>query len=300
MNGFAEAAAARLMRDISGRVLPECRKIELYTNSPEVRIYDPDPEGRVNQWSIPQVMDALEAFMLLDACLECGRPGWMGMALRERLNALVPRSRTERLVAQVYRILKIIRRSVSAVDARLASMEHVFQINYIEHPFAFSLHISFEGLELLSGFVALYMNFRRSPHPESYVEAALSQHYEDILAEVRYLSDEDGSVLHFRKPFYFNRHFRFRCCTARFRFGPEHLEIDMGERFLDKGRFPLDFYLMIEGDFYIIPCEVMDDGKIARDALPQWKVRRPDPAEGLPEFGLRLESEVWSSIPMDY
>ena len=298
MNGFAQAAAARLMRTMNGRVLPECRKIELYTNSLEVKLFDPEPAPEPNHWDIPQVMEALNAFMLLDAHLEAGKPELAGLGLRERFKALNPATRTQRLTAQVYRILKVLRRGVSAPGVRLKSSERVFQVNYTEKPFAFGLRVTFSGLELLTGFVALLLDFERQPHAEAYVEAMLSQYYEDIIAEVRYLSDEDGSVLHFRKKFAFNRHFRFQCCTARFELGPTSLTIDIGERFNDKLAYPLDFYLLIEGEFHIVPCEALSNGVMAREELAAWKARQPDPDAGQGDFNLRVESELMGSGPM--
>jgi hypothetical protein len=298
MNGFAQAASAHLLRSVSGRALPEWRKIELYTNTSEALLFDPDASGPANHWNQAPVMGALSAFMLLDAHLECERPELAGLTARERFLAWRPDTRTRRLTAQVYRILKILRRGVSAPGARLASAERVFQVNYVETPFAFGLRVSFAGLELLSGFVALYLDFKRQPFPEAYVEAMLAAYYEDIVAELRYLSDEDGSVLHFRKRFAFNRHFRFQCCTARYALTAERLEIEIGERFADKREYPLDFFLMIEGEFHIIPCEALENGGLSREALAEWKARRPDPGEGLPEYHLRLKSEALSSGPM--
>jgi len=226
------------------------------------------------------------------------RPDLAGLTPRERFTAWRPDTRTRRLAAQVYRILKIPRRGVSAPGARLASSERVFQVNYVEAPFAFGLRVTFAGLELLAGFVAIYLDFKRQPFPEAYVEAMLSEYYEDIVAEIRYLSDEDGSVLHFRKQFAFNRHFRFQCCTARYTLTSERLEIETGERFADKRTYPVDFFLMIEGEFHIIPCEALVDGGLSREELPRWKARSPDPGDGLPEYNLRIKSEALHSGPM--
>lgn len=291
MHGFAQAAAAQLRLYGPGALLPQLRKIELYTNNLEVHLYAPDTAARANPWAIPQVMGALSAFSLLDAFLEREKPAMIGRNLRQRFAALQPSTRVERLTAQVYRILKIVRQGVSAAGCRLTSEERVFQINYVENPFAFALYITYAGLELLGGYVAVLLEYRRYPHPEAYVEAMLSEYYDDIVDEILYLSDEDGTALNYRKRLAFNRHFRFQCCTAKYRLTEDRLVIDIGERYADKQRWPIDFYLMLEGAFHIIPCEALTDNAIRREDLPRWRVREPEDCEGLPVYDLRLESK---------
>lgn len=298
MNGFAQAAAGRLMGLLPGRFLPEQRKIELYTHGLEVSLADPGPPEGPPGWDIPPVMDALVAFMLLEAQLETSHPGLAELPWGQRQAALAPRDRVQRVMAQVYRILRLLRRGVAAPGARLKNGEGVFQLNYVERPFAFGLRVTHAGLELLASLVALYLDLLRQPYPEAYLEALLSQYYEDIITEVRYLSDEEGSVLHFRKEMAFNRHCRLRCGNARFVLGPQHLEVAIGERFADPRAYPIDFFLLIEGEFHIIPAEALETGRLPRAELERWRARPPQPEHGGPAFDLRLRSEARDPGPM--
>lgn len=297
MNGFCEAAAARLARGFCGGGLPEQRKVELYSNALEVKLYAEAPGEPAGPWSVPEIMDAFCAFQMLDAQLEAERPELNGLSLRGRFKALKPADRVESIVAQTYRVLKVIRRAAAAPGARFKIGERVVQVNYVENPFSFGLHITFTGLELLAALVATHLDMRRSPYPRAYEEALLTQYYEDAADQVRFLSDEDGNLVHFRRTLEFNRSCRQQCGNAHFTLGPERLEIDIPERFRDAARQPIDYFLCVEGVFHIIPGEALRDCGLAREELPRWAAREPDPGAGRPLYDLRLETETGDVDP---
>ena len=293
-----DLAALAMLSGLGGASsLPRERKIELYSNSSQVKLYN-DKSSQDSPWQRPEVAAALAAFAALETHFELLNPKLAGLGARERFLELAPKCRVERLAAQVFRILKIVRLGATAPGNRLKCEERVFQINYIGEPFSFGLRITLAGLDLLSGFTAAYLSGPLRPHSEAYQELLLNQYYEDIIAEIRYLSDEDGNVLHFRKTHDFSREFRYLCGGAKYLLQPQRIEIEIGERFADKARYPIDFFLQVEGEFYIVPCEVLGEGaRLERGELLKWRIRQDfDPQYS--RYDLRAQSEGRSSGPM--
>ncbi|MGE4559948.1 MAG: hypothetical protein AB7E77_07095 [Desulfobulbus sp.] len=298
MNAFTEAAAVRLIRGTQGRRLPEYREIEMYTNASAIQLCEPEHTGEDNGWNIPQAMDALEAFSFLDGYWESVNPQFAGLPLGQRLSRLDPTTHTQRLMGQVYRILRILRQGVSAPDARIRTGKRIFRINYVAPPYAFALHISFAGLELLTATTVVYLNSFRQWLPAAYLEAMLAEYYEDAANEIKYLSDEIGSVQQFRKTMVFNRHHRLRCGSARYTLTADALEIDVGPRYANSFLYPIDFFLLVDGVFHIVPAEALEEGRLPRKQLVDWQVRMPAPDAGPPEYTLRSESILPAVGPM--
>ncbi|MBM9614110.1 hypothetical protein JWJ90_07395 [Desulfobulbus rhabdoformis] len=298
MNGFAEAGAERLTRNTQGRRLPEYRELEMYTNSSVIQLCDPECAEENNGWNIPQVMDALEAFSFLDGYWESVKPQFAGLPPEQRFIRLEPRTQTERIMGQIYRILKIIRQGIAAPDVRIQTGRGLFKMNYVAPPYAFALHISFGGLEILTASIVVYLNSFRQWFPEAYLEAMLGQYYEDAANEIKYLSDEIGSVQQFRKKMFFNRHHRLRCGSARYSLTSDSLVIDVGPRYANSFLYPIDFFLQVDGIFHIIPAEALEEGKLPREQLADWQVRIPIPEAGAPEYTLRAEAIIPAVGPM--
>ncbi|MDR3518139.1 MAG: hypothetical protein P4M00_20260 [Azospirillaceae bacterium] len=273
-----EDLAIDLAAGVANRLsLPEYRQIELYSHRKALKFAEADAGPPI---PVPAIAGACRAFLILDAVLAAHHAAMEGETSWQRYRALPRTTMNEKLVAELYRILRVARLVAFHPKGHVECRNGIVKINATVGKDAVSLEITEAGLVLLESAVVYSLESRRQPYPDAYVEAVLTQYYCDIVAEVRRFFDEDRVLYQFRQKYVFNRHFRFDCDNPRLRSetrGDDDLiEIEIAAPYRDPARYPIDFFVMIGSELHIIPVEALADGTLSRAALERWRIRSPD------------------------
>jgi len=267
---------------------PEYRQIELYTKKKQLAFSDEEASAGAASHP-PNPLSTLVAFSLLENVLEARDLSLEGKPLWQKYLGLPKKSVTDKLVAEVFRILRIYRTVVLHRDGQMEIHNGSVKLNCTHNRCALSLWISPVGLRLIESFVFYYLDSFRQPYSEAYVEAMLTQYFLDIVAETKKFADEDRVLYQFRRKYDLNRHFRFDCDNPKFSFDGDQIVFEIGERYQDKSRFPIDFFVMIRDVLHIIPVEALTRGALPQADLELWIARTPGdhalPAEFRTRFG---------------
>ncbi len=282
---------------VGGRLaLPEYRQIELYTKKKKLLFTAPAAID-----AIPvELADALQMFNLLDSHFaaqhaELGE----GMNSWQRYLALPRRHTLDRVVAELYRILRICRIAGLHAAAHRESRDGLLRLACDFNHCALALNITPVGLRLLGGAVHVYLRSFEQPYSEAYNEALLLQYFFDIVGEIRKFADEDRVLYQFRQKYpYFNRHFRFDCDNPRLSQEHEQWRFEINPHQRDVLRYPIDFFWLMGEALYIVPVEALRDGCLPVAELPRWQARTANGA--LPAaFAMRFgREEMIVGLPM--
>jgi hypothetical protein len=269
--------------------LPEYRQIEIYARKKRV----PFALDRDNAPpAIGGMLGLCTAFLLLDGFCESRDIGLEGKPLWERYRALPRRSTTDKLMAEVYRILRIVRLTSLHAPDHIDMEDGLITLFCTYNRDALRLTITPLGLELLRSFVVYYLESFQQPYPEAYVEAMLMEYFVDILGEIKSFADEDRVLFQFRRKYHFSRTLRLDCDSPRFHSENGLIRFDIGENFVNGARYPIDIFVMIDEALHIIPIEALTDFCLPADALPTWKARGDAaalPASFHPRFGRTIQ-----------
>jgi hypothetical protein len=243
-----------------------------------------------------QVARADALFLLLNRYLETFHPEWRELSTREKYRALPRTTRVEKMLAQVYRLLKVVHGAVTERAAHVVPSSGKIAIT-VSCGVAHALTVTPMGLTLLGSFVAYYLTSLQAPFSEAYLEAMLSQYYADITEEVCRFFDEDGVLLQFRRKGSFDRHCRLRCPNPKFAVAGEEVVFQIGTHLLESRR-SIDFYVILGGMLHIVPSEALQGDRVPLAELERWRARGANDA--IPYGGsLRLEQlHVADSGPM--
>lgn len=261
------AIAGRL---IGARPGPEYRQIELYSKHRTLAVAAPEQVSP----ALAPLVAVCNAFAALDAVL--ARDATEAVTSWQRYLALPRNSRLDKVVAELYRVLRVARilslHSLGHVEVE----EGLVRLNGAVDRVALSLEITFPGLALLEQATACYLSSLDGPYPEPYVGELLLAHYVDLIAEIKRFADQDRILYQFRQAVPFNRHFRFDCDNAKWHVEDGVLELEIGARHRDAARYPIDFFLPLGDGLHIVPVEALKDGRLPRAELAQWRARLPD------------------------
>lgn len=272
--------------------LPEYRQIELYTKRKKLSFLEGQTASTGSD-GLPDALGPLSALMLLETYLASTDPElFEGKTSWAKYLALPRRSATEKLVAEVFRILRIFRIAATSALGRFEARDGLIRIACNFQRCALALNITPVGLTLLESFVFYYLDAFRQPYGEAYVEAVLTQYFSDIVGEIHKFADEDRVLYQYRPRFpYFNRHFRLDCDNPRYEHDVDAIRFEIGAAFTDPVRYPIDFFLPLTEGLHIIPVEALKDSRLASSELPRWRVR--DGNDELPShFRMRFGREL--------
>jgi hypothetical protein len=272
--------------------LPEYRQIELYTKRKKLSFAEL-PSVPADHDELPDTLGVRLASMLLEATLDAtdtelfeGKTSW------QKYLALPRRNQTDKLVAEVFRILRIFHIAATHATGRLESRDGLVRAACNFNRCALALNITPVGLTLLESFVFCYLDAFHQPYGGAYIEALLTQYFLDIVGEIRKFADEDRVLYQFRPKFpYFNRHARLDCDNPRFQVDDADYRFEIGESYADPVRYAIDFFLPLDDALYIVPVEALRDGRLPIAELPQWRSRtgaEPLPAHFRTRFGREL------------
>lgn len=272
--------------------LPEYRQIELYTKRKKLAFRE-NPVPAAGSEGLPDIFGPLNALLLLESHLDSadaelyeGKTSWA------KYLALPKRTVSEKLVAEVFRTLRIFRIAATHAQGKLEARDGLVRAACTFKRCALALNITPVGLTLLESFVFYYLDAFRQPYGETYVEAVLTQYFTDIVAEIHKFADEDRVLYQYRPRFpWFNRHFRLDCDNPRYELDVDAIRFEIGAAFTDPVRYPIDFFLPLTEGLHIIPVEALKDGQLATAELPRWRVR--DGNDELPShFRMRFGREL--------
>jgi len=279
--------------------VPEYRQIELYTKKKKLAFSDASTNGG-DATQIKGTLSTGVAFMLLDTFLASRDASLMeGLSSWQKYQSLPRKTTTEKLVAEVYRLLRVYRIALSHSDGHLEARDGLIRASCIFERCALSLNITAAGLALLESFVFYYLDSFRQPYSAAYVEAILMQYFTDIVAEVKKFADEDRVLYQFRQIRPFNRHFRFDCDNPKYELRDGEVVLDIGDMYGECARYPIDFFLVMDDTLYIVPAEVLTANKFPVLELGLWAARTPAKSELPSHFRMRFGRETMvAGLPM--
>ncbi len=250
--------------------LPEYRQIEIYARKRRV------PFAEDEAAAPPAMAGALglnAAFLLLDGFCQSRDTTLEEKTLWARYLALPRRSTTDKLVAEVYRILRIVRLSCLHAADQIGLDDGLVTLFCTYDRDALRLTITPLGLDLLRSFVVYYLESFHQPYGEAYVEAMLMEYFSDIVGEIKSFADEDRVLFQFRRKYHFSRALRLDCDSPRFRSENGRIRFDIGENFGNGARYPIDIFVVIGEALHIIPVEALADFGLPESELPKWQAR---------------------------
>jgi hypothetical protein len=284
--------AARLTTRLS---LPEHRQIELYTRKKALAFSAPDTRSP----DLASIAGACTAFLLMQAALETDDPAREGRTTWDIYRGLPRTSSGERAVAELFRILRVVRKVTVHREGTVAIEGGLFRLFGAIDGTVLALDISRAGLDLLGSAVAYYLGSLGGPYSAAYVEAMLLRYFADIVTEIKRFSDEGRSLFQFREPLRLSRHLRLECDTVRVRSTDDAWHFDIAAAFRDVRSFPIDFFVVIRDVLYIIPMEALSDGAIAVADLARWRARGTDGTALPAGFRMRFAHEIMpTDVPM--
>jgi len=272
----------------AGLRLPELRQIELYHRPKHLGFAD---APQAVQPMLPDMLGALTAFSLLEGYLESrqteleGKTGW------ETYRALPRKSDTDKVVAEVFRILRVLRTSVVSPQGHVGIENGLIRAFVTHNQCALSVTLTRLGLSLLESVVAWYLDAVNQPYPEAYVEAMLLSYFGDIVEEIKRFNDEDRVLYQFGRRLTLNRLRRLDCDNPKCRIEDGVCILEIAKPFTDALHYPIDIYLSLDGVLYIIPIEAAPGGRLAAAEMERWKARTGDSADLPPHFALRFGRE---------
>lgn len=273
----------------------EYRQIELYTKKKTLAF----AEEVVPSSALPPTAGACWAALLLDAALDARHPAIEGKTGWSKYQALPRVTPTDKVVAELFRMLRVVRAVAVHPHGHIDYEDGVVKINGAVHHVALSLEITPMGLALLESAVAAFLGSASQPYGDAYVDALLLQYLADIIGEVKRFADEDRILYQFRPPFFFNRHFRFDCDNPKVSIGDGRISFEVGAIHRDTTRTPIDFFVVHDNALHIVPVEALRDFALPLDELPRWRIRSADAVTLPASFRQRFGREVnLPGIPM--
>ena len=146
---FRQQTIAEFRERFGGQwATPEYRQIELYTKKKQLAFFDEEPSAGAAPHPL-NPLSTLVAFSLLENALEARDLSLEGKPLWQKYLGLPKKSVTEKLVAEVFRILRIYRAVVLHRDGQMEIHKGSIKLNCTHNHSALSLWISPMGLRLM-------------------------------------------------------------------------------------------------------------------------------------------------------
>jgi hypothetical protein len=256
------------------------RETPLAPRFPEIRGLDLCPKPKVGVdvlpliWKSGGLTAALEAQKTLETATGGGDAGADAGFSRRRYLDLPRSDRMQSLVAEVYRLLRVVALAGASPAGRLEERGGVLRLSLVTNPTVYSAKFRPGALELLASFVAYYLSWERGFYPRRHAEGILDAYYADAIAEIRSFHDEDAEVRVFRREFRMNRSIRYAVGNAAWESADGFVRFLPGERYADPVQFPIDFFFRFDGRLHIVPVERLEGWRLPEDELTQWRARQ--------------------------
>jgi hypothetical protein len=265
--------------------LPEHRQIELYSRRSALSF----APVAAQDLPLAELAGACRAFAALDTLASSFAPNSEGGGSSwERYRNLPRGTLGDKLLAEIYRMLRLLWKLAAHPDTRIDDREGAFKFSSWIDGWVMSIKISRAGLSLLESAASYYLQARCQPYSAAYVEAMLAEYHADIVGEIREFCDENRGLLQFRRKFPFNRHLRLDCDNPKTRSIDGMLEFEIGAAYRDKTRYPIDFFLIHDDALHIVPVEALTDNRLPIAELGAWRTQIPEGAALPAEFRTRF------------
>lgn len=252
---------------------PEHRHIEPYSRPRRLSFAPPEAGPRRRLPGRLQLALTC-AYALLSDWQESQDPTLAGLSSWQRYLALPRRTPAQKLIAEVFRILRVFRATTLQPSGAIEIRDDgLIRASCTYNRCALNLLITCAGLELLVAIVASYLESFDQPYSDAYQELLLGQYYADLVGEIHAFADDDRVLFQFRHKCWFNRHARLDCDNPRLQEKDGHYRIDLGKYGQNAARHPIDFYIALDERLYIVPVEALRDGCLAVDELARWEAR---------------------------
>lgn len=204
-----------------------------------------------------------------------------GLTSWQRYQSLPRQCMADKLVAECFRLLRIIRIVLQHPQGHLKQCGGHLNLTSHANAYPLFLEISPVGLALLQSLICYYLTERGAERVgPAYLDAMLHSYFTDLVGEIRGFEDEDRVLCQFRPHLLLNRHWRLDCFNPRFLVEEGCCVLQLAPRFADGSVHPIDFHLRLNDGLYRIPMEAMharpDSGSplcnaIRLDELAGWR-----------------------------
>jgi len=280
---------------------PEYRQVEMYT-APDVRpmIARLAPQEMTVQHLgrlLPHIngpwmtLHLLESAMILNGHISMsGQQSWANYL------AIPRRTRAEKVIAESYRLLRIIRIALLHPLGFVKGNEKVIELTCHSNAYPVMVKITPCGLRLLQSLVNFYLNeYRLERIGPGYLDEMLVAYFSDLVEELYGFEDEDHVLCQFRSLTDFNRHYRFDCLNPRYFYTKTHCVIELSPQYSEQS-FPIDFHICQNEHSYLIPMEALtlmpvDNSHqfgIAREELVNWLLNPENVEKNLRKLTVNL------------
>ena len=247
-------------------LLPEYRELEMYTSKRRhdggVHAGGGDSDGlspALDPALLSQLLPSWITLHILESSFAVTQANPLeGLTSWQRYQALPRRSLAEKIVAESYRLLRIVRVALQHPQGVLKGNGQRIELGCHANVYPLQLVISAVGLRLLDSLIHVYLQTRecRELGP-AYLDAMLLSYYTDLVAELRGFEDEDRALCQFRPVIEFNRHWRLECRNARYRVDSGYCLLQLAPRYADGQCHPIDFYVQLNDHHYRVPMEAL-------------------------------------------
>ncbi|MFM2482404.1 hypothetical protein [Celerinatantimonas sp. YJH-8] len=266
--------------------LPEYRCLEMYTARTVRPMGGCEAVGSVGQARLdPQLLRYLNgpwaALQLLEAALTLEATGpFEGRCSWDNYLAFPKRNRAEKVIAESYRLLRIIRIALLHPQGIVQGNADEIELTCHANAYPVMIKITPVGLNLLQSLVNFYLQeYHHERFGRAYLDAMLVAYFSDVVAELHGFEDEDHVLYQFRPLFYFNRHCRLDCCNPRYFYDESHCVVQLSSHYCDAQHYPIDFHICRNEHTYLIPIEslsprsdpVVGSLEIARQQMAAWE-----------------------------
>ncbi|MET0386502.1 MAG: hypothetical protein ABW321_11115 [Polyangiales bacterium] len=257
----------------------EYRELDLYDRAKRLSFRErSEPESPASVTT--RIAAARFAQHALDDLLAAREPALSeGVTSWQRYLALPRATRIDKMVAEVFRIMRILRIALAHPSGHCDLRNGLVELSCTFQRCALSLSLTETGLDLLVGFIDYFLQASDGfslPYSAAYHERMLGQYFTDIVAEIKTFADEDRILYQFMHPAFFNRHFRYDCDNPRVHWHDDHCELELNALHKNPLLFPIDFWIIDHERLHIVPVEVLRDGRLPLAELPRWRARTQD------------------------
>ena len=242
-------------------LLPEQRELEMYTSKRRTGTSETmvDADARIRHELLPHVMPSWLTLQLVEASFTLGDGTHLeGMTSWQRYLALPRKSVAQKVIAESYRLLRIVRVSLQHPAGELKGTEQRIELGCNTNAYPLQLVISAVGLRLLDSLCHYYLRAQlQHDVGPAYLDAMVLAYFTDLVAELRGFEDEDRALCQFRPSVVLNRHWRLACRNPRYRVDEGYCLLQLGPRYADGQTHPIDFFIRLNECHYRVPMEAL-------------------------------------------
>ena len=221
---------------------------------------------------VPDILETSIFFTVFDSYFEAKNPSLEGASFRSKYLSLPKNNNLEKIVASVYKILKVYRNATVHHFSSIVTSDNLHIINYSFNGTNFKLEITNRGIKILKSFILCFFYYYESLFSDSYLESLFNGYYANVLGEIQEFNDEDGSsLIRFPDSICSNR---YDCDSIKYSISNGELVFRIPDKFNEHTEFPIDIKFTYNGKVHILPVEVLNGTKrINIDNVRLWETR---------------------------